>query len=116
MKLIILKKISILNPTGSKKIELTHFIKYPKTNSLKLTNFQKTPECLCLRIEKLDNLIATSYTDGKILIFDKSKNKLEKILLQTQSKAQAQAQAQDSYIDPDLDSSSTYSPLISSLR
>jgi hypothetical protein len=112
-------EISILNPTGSKKIGLTHFIKYPKTiNSQKLTNFQKTPECLCLRIEKLDNLIATSYTDGKIIIFDKSKNKIEKILLQNQSKAQAQAQAQaqDSNLDPDLDSSSTFNPPISSLR
>ena len=99
-------KISILNPTGSKKIELTHFIKYPISNSQKFTNFQKTPECLCLRIEKLDNLIATSFTDGKILIYDKSKNKFEKILLQAQPPSQPQSQA----INPELDSYSTYTP------
>jgi hypothetical protein len=72
-----------MNPTKNKKVELTHFLKYPayllKNTSSNIPT--KTPECLSLRIEKLDNLIATSYTDGKILIYNKLKSSLEKVLI-----------------------------------
>ncbi len=36
---------------------------------------------MCIRIEKLDYLIATSYTNGKILIYNKIKSTTEKVLL-----------------------------------
>jgi len=58
------------------KIEIVNNFIYPEEN------FSKKPECLVVKFEKLENLIAAGYTNGKIVIYERE-NKSYKFLTES---------------------------------